>query len=75
MYVHTFVCLIVCMYVCQPIMMKQGAMNVVLPAVRTEFRKKSISSRGARTYYELPDSVKQCKSLIKLKKMLRTDIL
>ena len=51
-------------------MMKQGAMNVALPAMKTEFRKKSITSRGARTYNELPDSVKQCKALLQFKKML-----
>ena len=51
---------------------KSTELNVVLPAVRTKFIKKSIIYRGqARTYNELPDVAK----LLQFKKMLRTVIL
>ena len=50
-------------------------LNVVLPAVRTEFRKKSIMYQGARTYNEVPDSAKHCKSLAQFKEMLGTVIM
>ena len=51
---------------------KSTELNVVLPAVRTKFMKKSIIYRGqARTYNELPDAAK----LPQFKKMLRTVIL
>ena len=52
---------------------KKGTeLNVVLPAVRNKFIKKSIIYRvQARTYNELPDAAK----LPQFKKMLRTVIL